>query len=183
MARTGRGRNRRMFVWARSAMAVPVGESTAGIGFVDLLNSVRARYGGKEFVGATVMSVRGYVKPTGDGPYGGRIGLRICNEGDIPDPAGTGTGNVDDGPGDGAEPGGNPEADWMAFLPFLQTPDGAATPATWNHAANPWAVDIRSNRRMEELGQTLGLFADVDSQTAPEGAQVVYDLSVGLKLS
>ena len=71
----------------------------------------------------------------------------------------------------------------MGWLPYFI--DGSQTPnspnvATWNSQANAWAVDIKSQRKLEELNQTLWMFV-----SAPPGADAInynYDLSVGLKL-
>ena len=49
----------------------------------------------------------------------------------------------------------------MGWLPYFI--DGSQTPnspnvATWNSQANAWAVDIKSQRKLEELNQTLWMF-------------------------
>lgn len=188
MARS-RNRNRRMFVWARSGGVLFAG--TGGAAGIDLLQSVRDRYGGKEFVGATVMSVRGYVRPNiggADALHVGRVGLRIMNERLLPAPNATGTISTEVGPGSPQMPEGvteaAPEEDWMAFLPFF-LPSGPNNPnpeATWNEGASPWSVHVRSSRRMEELTETLGLVVQ-SNQAADPQAFYDYDLSVGLKLS
>ena len=50
-------------------------------------------------------------------------------------------------------------------------------PASWNPYASPWAVDIKSSRKIEELGQTLWLF-----HNSPPTVGLSWNLSIGLKL-
>ena len=57
----------------------------------------------------------------------------------------------------------------------------AVNQASWNSGASVWAVDVKSSRRIEELGQGLHLWYDtVGSPESPVSAN--YDLSIGLKL-
>lgn len=174
--------NGRKFVWARTAGVIGLDAPAVGNGGADLLESVRGRYSDGIFVGATVMTVKGYLKPAGDltAALRGRLAIRVCNRADTG--IGTAIPAAEQGPGDGINPiEYGPESDWMGFFPFYLAGGRAADTATWNVNANQYAIDVQAPRRMEELGQTVGLFADVVDAT--EGARVDYDLSVGLKLA
>lgn len=178
-----RNSNRRMFVWARSSGSLVAGEgATPPTGGVDLLQSVRERYGGAEFRGATVVTVKGYLKPDDQGVGGGftgRTAMRVGPEGD-PNVAPADIGRMGPGaPGVGLQEDSSPEYDWMGWFPHAITEGDASPPASWNRAASPWGIDLQSARRMEELGQSLLMF--YSSGTA--GTAVLYDLSIGIKLS
>ena len=106
-------------------------------------------------MGATVTRIRGYVWPDAVGgeapanPYlAGAIGFRIdaWNE----DPL-----DVDN------NPFAQPDEDWMGWLPYFHyRPVGAdlRSEITWNAQASPYAVDIKAQRKLEELNQTLWMF-------------------------
>ena len=99
-------------------------------------------------MGATVTRIRGYVWPDAVGgeapanPYlAGAIGFRIdaWNE----DPL-----DVDN------NPFAQPDEDWMGWLPYFHyRPVGAdlRSEITWNAQASPYAVDIKAQRKLEEL--------------------------------
>ena len=55
-----------------------------------------------------------------------------------------------------------PDYDWMAWLPWNvgAGPTVPRTNITWNQYASEWAVDVRVNRKLEELNETLWLFGD-----------------------
>lgn len=172
MARRSNGRK---FVWARSRGEYVPGEaSSAG---ADLLADFKARAGGNILIGATVMTVRGFVVPdvaSGELEWG-TFGIRVCNLADVEgDPAG----QVDQ------TPDSNPEADWMGWFPYIVDYRAATRPenATWQDNASPWSVDVGSNRRMEELGETLGLFFSTGLEGTFGVYMVRWTLSVGLKL-
>lgn len=158
----------RKFVWDRTVGSVIATAGTGPFG-VDLLEGFRNEPGGTH-LGATIMRVRGYIKPIGAGgadPVLGVAGLRVdtWNE-DETDPTN--------------QPTTQPDADWMAWLPFdFPAFEGSQGLATWNLYASPFAVDVKSNRKLEELNETLWLFL-----TAPGAGTITYDynLSVGLKL-
>ena len=131
---------------------------------------------GATHLGATVTRIRGYVWPDAVGgeapanPYlAGAIGFRIdaWNE----DPL-----DVDN------NPFAQPDEDWMGWLPYFHyRPVGAdlRSEITWNAQASPYAVDIKAQRKLEELNQTLWMFF------TPPGEGVItynWDLSIGLKL-
>ena len=162
---------RRKFVWDRTR---GFASSPDAYG-VDLLANFRSQPGATH-LGATVTRIRGYVWPDAVGgeapanPYlAGAIGFRIdaWNE----DPL-----DVDN------NPFAQPDEDWMGWLPYFHyRPVGAdlRSEITWNAEASPYAVDIKAQRKLEELNQTLWMFF------TPPGEGVItynWDLSIGLKL-
>lgn len=169
--------SRRKFVWARQS-----GVLDAATFAEDLLFSFKDRAGGSVLLGATVVAIKGYVVPdvVGAEIAKGRVAIRVCDEADIEvDPLQTGHGPVDAGS----------ENDWMAFMPFFIAQDEGeaglqgASFGSWNHAGSPWGVDVRSNRKMEELNQTLGIWWANVGVGNPAATFINYDLSIGLKLA
>ena len=76
-----------------------------------------------------------------------------------------------------------PDYDWMAWLPWNVGATGPTVPRTnitWNQYASEWAVDVKSNRKLEELNETLWLFGD---QTGAGERTYFYHLSIGMKLA
>lgn len=171
--RRSRGFNRqlrRKFVWDRTAGTVTAG--TGGPFGVDLLAGFRGQPGATH-LGATVMRVRGYIRPIGldtGAQTGGVVGFRIDSW------------NEDFATEVGLAPMAQPDEDWMAWLPFEGSTFELSNnhPATWNAQASPWAVDVKAARKLEELNQTLWMF--VTPPTAGS-IQYNYNLSVGLKLA
>lgn len=176
-------RNRREFVWARAVgnLFTAPAPGTPAFAGVDLLADVRATYGNDALRNATVMSVKGYIRPNSDVDtasfYLGVTGIRVCNAQDTVAPV-----------AENQTPGGalGQELDWMGYFPWLvdNTPPSSVRPgdATWNHAGNPWGIDVRSSRRMFELGMTLGMFTWT-SATVTAGVALDYHLSIGVKLA
>ncbi len=158
---------RRKFIWDRVQGSMPVGQG--GPFAADLLADFRNQPGATH-VGATVMRVRGYIRPVNydTGPnVGGIFGMRVDSWNSDPI-------------ADSMSPIAQPEEDWMAWLPWSADQITAnEAVASWNSQASVWAVDVKAGRKIEELHQTLWLCT-----TAPaQGTQtVVYDLSIGLKL-
>lgn len=175
MARRGRNTREREFVWARSLGTL--GEVGAGDFVADLLLPVRTRHGDAALRGATVMTVKGYIRPnlgggTTDTVSQGRVSIGVRQYGDI-DEAQVGV----------EGPFGNPEAKWMGWFPHLLTDIQANPQASWNNQGSPWAVDLQSHRIMGSLGQTLALYYDFQDVVAGDATHTVdYDLSVGVKL-
>lgn len=176
-------RERRQFEWAR---AQGFGEGITGVepavafGGVDLLASVRVDYGAAYLRGATVMAVKGWIRPfVGDGTrINGVAGIRVCNYADLQ--------NVTADQTPGGALGG--EADWMAYWPYdFQVIGGnsSAQVANWNHSGGLWGVDVQSSRRMNEAGYTLGLFWYHGAILGgiEEMSNLDYHLSVGMKLA
>lgn len=180
--RSSGGNRQRKFVWARDAGTL---HPTTGdeYGQADLMAAVKGRYGGDILVGSTIMTIRGYIRPnvlTADTAVAGRTAIRVCSQSVIEAPS------LEHGPGDGVGTFGNPEADWMGYLPWLLETGGSPA-ATWNESGGPWGVEIGSSRKMEELGQTLGIFSSYRGLGMAAGTDVTvpldYDLSIGLKLA
>jgi len=149
-------------------------------GGANLLADFQTEYGA-QLLGATVMRIRGYIypqfataAPTGDVVGQSAFGI-IVEEDD----------ELTEGGGVGNQPFERPHDDWLAWLPWSGVLSDAGPvgnlPATWNSHANFWAVDIKSARRIEELGQGLHLWADF-SELPETDPSAVYDLSIGLKL-
>lgn len=185
MARSNRPR--RQFEWAR-AQGFGAGVVIPGVGAagaVDLLADARTRWGNAVFRGATVMTVKGYIRPALNFQplrVTGTAGFRVASWNDV-------TNFPTQGPEEAPFGNGRYE-DWMGFLPYdvatnPSQPSVEAQPATWNSAASPWGVDVQSSRKLEELGVTLGLFwYHAPTQGAPEDvSNLDYDLSIGLKLA
>ncbi len=105
--------NRRQFVWARSAGATGPGLTPAVFG-VDLLVGTRERYGDAVLRGATVMGVKGYIRPNVPSDTINYISCRAAIR------VGT-AGEVDDEPVNVRElgPWFSPEDDWMLFQQSL----------------------------------------------------------------
>lgn len=82
-------------------------------------------------------------------------------------------------------PAARPHDDWLAWLPWrLRVPEGGVVPsqtASWS-PGNDWCVDVKSARKIEELGQGLHIWMDNVSTGDASVIRVDYDLSVGLKL-
>lgn len=157
---------RRQFIWVRKFDQLEVDSFT--VNGVDLLEDFRNEPGATH-LGATIMRIRGFIiplAPGGSGRLGGAIGLRVGSTGLDPT-------RLENSPSDAAE------ADWMAWLPFLR--DSAANPVNvgWNSQAEPYAVDVKANRKVQEHGQTLWMLS---SPAGSEAVSYQYNLSIGLKL-
>lgn len=149
-----RGTSRKL-VWARTSVSLqPLGGTAAS---VDLLTSFRSL--GGSTLGATVTRVRGSFSFTTGGvtPANSAIvGMLVetSTSTDVPDPF------VDVG------------ADWLQWehLPVapINGSNGTNTPAV--DPVYGWAVDVRSQRKMEELQQTL--FLSVHN-LGPGGDQII----------
>jgi hypothetical protein len=185
MARTAR-RNRRKFEWARSAGAIATTNVAAQqVGRADLLASVRATYGNDFGRDATVVAVKGFVKPrlastlaTGT-TVAGAAGIRTADAQDL-----TSVLQVTDAP---SEPTQGYYYDWMWYQPWIMGPynvpsgfSSGEDVGTSNIGASVWALDVRSNRTFESLGESLALYVGVNGV----GVDVDFDywVSIGLKL-
>lgn len=143
----------------------------------DLLAQFQQEYGA-QLLGATVVRIRGYIRP---GPFvGGPVGTLRGTFGII-------VGKDND---DYSDPTMSVEQrehdDWLAYLPWVAgvpagdvySPDIRWT--TSNVQADPFAVDIKSSRKVEELGQTLQLWRSEPTGSGQAGME--WHLSMGLKL-
>lgn len=181
--RRGSTRTRRQFEWARSnGFLVGTVATSQAYGAVDLLADARTRWGNAVFRGATVSSVRGWIRPNvaNNTRVSGRAAIRVASYSDIAEVAD----NAQEAPyNDGAY------EDWMGFFPYdVFAPEGFSldqSPATFN-PANDWAVETHSSRKLDELGYTLGLFffhANVYGGGGADVQALDYDLSIGLKMA
>lgn len=187
-SRAARGTPRE-FEWVHSAGAevVPFGEGVPGTGSWDLLAGARSRWGEGALRGATVVSVKGYIAPVPTNGYTGLVdmfgtfGIRVT-ESTLPDPE-----DLEEFP----TPTGIEEQSWQFLSSFhLFEPElwGTLPPdmtiSTAHPTSSPWVVDVRSNRRIKQIGQTLGLF--VAGGSPPPGTSdtnIYWSLRVGLKLA
>lgn len=178
--RRGSTRNRRIFSWARSSGQVTATvASNQTYGAVDLLAGARTDWGNAALRGATVSTVKGYFlsQIAANHKSIGVAGIRVCSYADI----GELTTNAQEAPYLLGQ-----YEDWLAYMPYVTNETNNAVgngTATWNVAANQWAIDVRSQRVMHDLGLTLGLFwfaANFPDTT--DSDTVLYDMSVGLKL-
>lgn len=174
MARRSRVSNPRRFQWHRST-----GTSALSYLAVDLFTQSRVAYDDNTIgTACTVVAVKGYVRAVDDSvtPTQCRAAIRVCDRNDIDDQ------DPQHGPSNPTvaqvPPNTGAWNDWMGYFPFM-TQGGAVVSgdATWNHAASPWAIDVQSARRIDELNQTLGLFLD-----SPASPIWHWDLSIGIKL-
>lgn len=158
---------RRKFVWHRIPAGVWTNPGGTGPFGVDLLSDFRSMPGATH-LGATIMRVRGYVYPSvaeGDPVEPAVAGLRVDTwDQDV-------TANL-------VSPFMGPDEDWMAWFPYLDFSTDAPVGVTGNAQADPYAVDVKSNRKLEELNETLFLFG---SSTTGD-ISWYYSLSIGLKL-
>lgn len=174
-----RHQGKREWEWARAQGFLQV---AAGVGTEaaanDLLDTYKAVVGGDTLAGSTVMTIKGYIRPNEQsgaaGRVEGRVGIRVCNEGDT---IGPGANQFPDNAIGGL-------ADWMGWFPFTVASTEPADTASWNVGGNEWAVDLQSARMMGRAGQTVGIFLSVTGGTvADPDVGVNYDLSLGFKLS
>lgn len=135
----------------------------------DLLDGFRSQPGATH-LGATVMRIRGLIVPTpidAGAVVGGVIGFRIDSWNEV----------ITDL---SLSPTEQPDEDWMGWLPWHLSFGTVPENATWNPEASPFAVDIKANRKLEELNQTLWMCL-----TAPASGSIsyAYNLSIGMKLA
>lgn len=169
--RRGRSTRRaplRKFVWARSFGFL--GSDTGQFG-VDLLGNFQQEYGA-QLVGATVVRIRGFISPGQtplQGTYGGVYGIIVDTDNTILDDSRNAVEQRE-------------HDDWLAYLPYTiqGVENRPGNVATSNANANEWAVDIKSSRKVQELGQSLFLFRETPSLGSAPGME--WHLSIGLKL-
>lgn len=155
-------RNGRKFIWHRT-----IGSFTNPVIGADLLSAFRSEPGATH-LGATITRIRGYVKATPTG-------------------AGTNTGGIhafrvdswnEDASAPANQPQLMPDEDWLGWLPW----EGASATnffANSDPGVSVWAVDLKAQRKLEELNQTLWLFTALPTT----GTYTVnWNLSIGMKL-
>lgn len=161
--RVSRGTPRRKLVWARHAeeqFAVPTGTFNA----LNLLQSFETAYGAN-LIGCTVTRIRVRWSPfiaDTTGQQVAAIGVRVGDEADVTTSA----------PADPLGPLSDLHADWMAWDTCHPSPvlaGGAVLPGPEISRY----LDIKSMRKIDELGQGLFMFFD---HTA--AINMVYSVSV-----
>ena len=159
-----RSRTNRQFVWWREFGTLTLGGGAGNTFGVDLLAAYRATAGSSQ-TGSTVMRVRGYIHPNiaSGSTANGTFGL-------IVDSTGTPLTELS------TRPESRPTEEWLGWLPWFSPTGHTVDEATWN---SPWTVDIKANRKVGELGQSLFLFVS----SFPGAVEVNYNLSIGLKAS
>ncbi len=154
----------RKFVWARQNGQVAV-DSDQGI-TIDLLSNFQQAYGA-DILGSTVMRVRGTVFwNSGDvtlTAISAVVGIRVADQTELQ--------------ADAEGPISSMHADWMAYQTTILD-SGSDT----YYQADRLGIDVRSSRKMEELGQTLALSFGTDAAAGGTALTAKYILSVGLKL-
>lgn len=159
-------------MWARSNANTTF---SAGAPFVpfqaDLLTNFAARYGADP-LGVTITRIRGimgmYVGPPGTAIQLGRVGIRVGAEGEVA--------STEFNPSTNGE-----YLDWMSFEPFYVIPAGTATDSVEGTNVCARVVDVKSSRKLEELDQSLFLYAGITGATI-QAVTLFYDLSIGLML-
>ena len=155
--------SRRKFIWARQfvnetfSLASPV--------FIDALDEVQIAIGA-DLIGSTLVRVRGEIIMSNTSAGGGAVNVMAMRSFTTSTLAGLGVAN---------DPvGGDPLADWMLWEPFAMTGSG-----NLEYNSERRIIDVKSSRRLEEVGQSILLAfgsGTVDQQ------QVAGVLSLGIKL-
>lgn len=166
----------RKWVWARSMgtglVTGPVAGTDPGGFTTDLLQEFKDGYGADP-VGVTVTRIRGQILwspgPIADQTtQNGVVGFRVATE-----PFGE----------DEEVPHQVPHADWFGWIPTLSTTHSLSSTAVevnGNVYQERIHVDLKSSRKIEELGQGLLMAASHDILGV--AAEFSWNLSIGLKL-
>ena len=183
--RGGRRAPLRKFVWARwSGVLNPAGQAVDdpnGPSAVNVLSQFENAYGA-DIIGSTVVRARGAIYPDleGGAAIQGRLGLVVEAREELYNIDGTPISNPevrDSGPMV------SPHKDWMMFFPYFW-PANVTTPVSSNAMSAVTGFDVRANRKIEELGQTLHMYLDefhLDALSQRNGPTWVV-MSLGLKL-
>lgn len=146
----------------------------------DLLNDFQTQYGADLF-GFTVTRIRGHIsvqvagQPDVSSPYNLSYGIRVDDESEI-------TGGTDANQQDRL-PANDPFADWMYIRNLWAIAPGSTSvepSPTTQLFQNRVEIDIRSQRRLDELGQSLFQYVGVDGGV-PDGFEAVnfyWDLHI-----
>ena len=150
--------SRRKFVWARRLI---IGATTGAnaASFSDLLTDFQTALGA-DALGVTVVRIRGAISFTGTSLL--VVGARIMTQSDFATLVSPAQG-----------PSSDQYADWMMYEPVVH--NGVATVGS----VSGQHFDVKSSRKLEELGQ--GLLLAVSNPTL-SAASWDMDLSIGLKL-
>lgn len=165
MARVARRSGRvsvrsRKFIWARRTVNQVA--AAAGPTWINVLDQFETELGA-QVLGVTVMRIRGtlWFEPAAASDAHMAAGFLVDADENISD-------GVDEGPFD------EPHKNWMAYEPVL------FSSADTQYQVHRWDIDVKSNRKMEELGQ--GFAFVFDNQLAATTVQIRGVVSVGLKL-
>lgn len=174
MARTVRRVNvsrgtRRKFVWVRHILNSSGTDVTTGS---NLLSTFETAYGA-QLIGCTVVRIRGLVYANSDGTAGTtnsfRFGARVLS------------GALDlSGPVPDQSPFVDENADWMMWEPFIHSRETVTS--TSPDVGTMRMVDVKSARRIEELGEALVMFQASNPSAPTITWSYGWDLSIGVKL-
>jgi len=160
-----RAPQRRKLVWARQFIFAPLTLSAGAVTIFNLMNDFTVAMGA-EPLGTTVMRVRGHLQLRG-GTAGNGIraaaGLTVAPQtitSSLLDPAAN----------------ASVHADWMYWEAFHLEPVVATEFAT----LNMHTIDVKSRRKVEELGETL--FLALKNTHPSDGLSFTYSMSVLLAL-
>lgn len=160
----------RKFVWARHFLATTMtGDAQAS----DLLSQFETDYGA-QLIGCTITRIRGYMYAVAqdaetDTLNAFRAGIRVSS------------GFLDiSSPVPDQSPWTDENADWMAWEPFATV--NAPVTADSSSVLVARMIDVKAQRRLDELGERLLLF-----HGGAPGAPLItwaygWDLSIGVKL-
>lgn len=156
---------RRKLVWARTSVETTFAGAAPFVPFqADLLAGFVARYGADP-VGCTVARIRGFVVVNSTvANYPVVVAARTGTEGEVA--------ATDFNPMTAGE-----YNDWMMYEPCL-APIAAREPI---EGVSARIIDVRSSRKLEELDETLFLYAGTDSAAAAT-VSLFFNLSVLLML-
>ncbi len=179
--RSSTRRNRGHVQWVR-ANAYVNDAPVVGADYVmraDLFAPARAVYGPDYLRDATVLAVKGYVKPiltsvnTTSVDVSGVSALRLMDQAQADSPP-----EFEETPGSAT----SASQRWELYQPWAQVGrQGAPTDTpgeqiTSNMGASPWAVDVRSKIRMESSSKTVVLYVQQFGQNST--MNVLYHLSL-----
>jgi len=182
--RSSRPRPRRKLVWARNAdgIVIPV-DDPAGTQNRYLLEHFETRYDA-DLIGCTIMRIRGVMTAAlvadSDAQQGYaaiRCGIRVTDHADVDQTDYANSAMYE----------GQAYADWMAFEPFMLDAIGVIESgdiAEATSASEIRKIDIRSKRKLQELGETLELVAGRPSDSSSEppfntmAVRLRWDLSI-----
>lgn len=164
--------NRRKFVWARNFNSTAITGDAVG---TDLLSEFETAYGA-QLIGCTITRIRGYFFAWGSNTAAEaqdayRMGIRVT------------TGFLELNPLDqDNSPWNDDWADWMAWEPFATVPALAGAQLLGDGVLNARMIDVRAQRRLDELGQRLVLLHGGAPAAPTITWGVGWDLSIGIKL-
>lgn len=186
--RTRRPAPKRNMFWARRTELVPYTNTNQG-SIISLLSNFNSAYGASLF-GFTVTRIRGhytwYTAGVGEPSTTSRlsVGIRTDERSDAATASTGVVGIADTDPEQAVKaPYSDPYADWMYarndLLIFPST--GDASPTQQQIRDNMTQVDIKSQRKLSELGENLYLMAEVNTDAEDDPWYVWYDLHILLK--